>query len=36
MRAAACTYVAATLTGVPTAYRYLVKPRRRARDQKLV
>src|SRR5205814_6552747 len=35
MRAAALTYVAATLTSVPTAYRYLVKPRRRARDKTL-
>ena len=36
MQAAACTYVAATLTCIPTTYRYLVKPRRQARDKKLV
>jgi Zn-dependent membrane protease YugP len=35
MDAAAFTHLAGTLTAVPTAYRYLVKPRRRARDQKL-
>jgi Zn-dependent membrane protease YugP len=36
MLAAACTYVAATLTCIPTAYSYLVRPRRRVRDKKLV
>jgi uncharacterized protein len=36
MLAAAWTYVAATLTSIPTAYGYLVKPRRQARDKKLV
>ena len=35
MLAAAWTNVAATVTSIPTAYGYLVKPRRRARDQKL-
>jgi uncharacterized protein len=35
MRAAALTHLAGTLTCIPTAYRYLVKPRRRARDQRL-
>ena len=35
MQAAAWTYVAATLTCIPTAYFYLVKPRRRVRDKKL-
>ena len=35
MLAAAWTYVAATLTSIPTAYHYLVRPRRRARDKKL-
>jgi len=36
MQAAAFTYVAGTLMCVPTAYRYLVRPRRPARDKKLV
>ena len=35
MLAAAWTYVAATLTCIPTAYSYLVRPRRPARDKKL-
>jgi Zn-dependent membrane protease YugP len=35
MQAAALTHVAGTLTCIPTAYRYLVKPRRQARDKKL-
>ena len=35
MQAASLTHVAATLTCIPTAYRYLVKPRRRARDKTL-
>lgn len=35
MLAAAWTYVAATLTSIPTAYRYLVRPRRPARNKKL-
>jgi uncharacterized protein len=33
MWAAACTYLAATLTSIPTAYHYLIKPRRAARQQ---
>jgi len=36
MQAAACTYVAGMLTCIPTAYRCLVKPKRPARDKKLV
>jgi len=36
MKAAACSALAGTLTSVPTAYRYLVRPRRPARDKKLV
>jgi Zn-dependent membrane protease YugP len=35
MQAAACASLAGTLTSVPTAYHYLVRPRRRARDKKL-
>ena len=35
MEAAALTYLAATLTSLPTAYHYLVRPRRRVRDQKV-
>ena len=34
MQAAACTYLAATLTSFSTAYRYLVKPRLRTRENK--
>ena len=36
MLAAACSSLAGTLTSIPTAYRYLVRPRRPARDKKLV
>jgi uncharacterized protein len=35
MAAAAYTYVAATLTCIPTAYNYLVRPRRRVRGQRV-
>jgi Zn-dependent membrane protease YugP len=35
MAAAAYTHVAATLTSVPTAYHYLVRPRRRVRGQRV-
>ena len=36
MNAAAITYLAATLTSIPTAYRYLVKPRLRTRENRPV
>src|SRR5205823_4147943 len=35
MLAAAFSSLAGTLTSIPTAYRYLVRPRRRARDKTL-
>jgi Zn-dependent membrane protease YugP len=35
MHAAACTYLAATLTSIPTAYHYLVRPRRPAGARRL-
>jgi len=35
MQAAACASLAGTLTSFPTAYHYLVRPRRRARDQRV-
>jgi len=36
MQAAACSSLAGMLTAIPTAYRYLVRPKRPARDKKLV